>query len=69
LYKIANGFLSSGDAGKPQECLEPFKVLPRRMAAKRQGKMYKLFTDSTYVAVPREDEGVAGFVLSPKPAP
>jgi len=39
VYKIAAGFLSSGGAGKPQECLLPFKVLPHRPAAKRQGKM------------------------------
>jgi len=47
LNKIAAGFLSSGGVGKPQECLLPFKVLPRRMAAKRQGKMCKLFTNSS----------------------
>ena len=47
LCKIAAGFLSSCGAGKPQECLLPFKVLPRHMAAKRQGKMRKLFIDSS----------------------
>ncbi|MDR2713506.1 MAG: immunity 22 family protein, partial [Clostridiales bacterium] len=29
---IQRGFLLSGGAGKPQECLLPFKVLPRRLA-------------------------------------
>ena len=47
LRKIAAGILSSGGAGKPQECLLPFKVLPCHMAAKSQGKMCKLFTDSS----------------------
>jgi len=46
LSKIAAGFLSSGGAGKPQEGLLPFKVLPHHMAAKRQGKMCKLFMGS-----------------------
>ncbi|MCL1873562.1 MAG: hypothetical protein FWF85_05545 [Clostridiales bacterium] len=32
---IRRGFLSSGGVGKPQECLLPFKVFPRRLAAKR----------------------------------
>ena len=49
LRKIAAGFLSSGGMGKPQECLLPFKVLPCHMAAKRQGKMCKLFTDGSLV--------------------
>jgi hypothetical protein len=39
VYKIALGFLLSGGAKKPQECLLPFKVFPCRMTAKRQGKM------------------------------
>ena len=32
---IRRGFLLPGGAAKPQECLLPFKVLPRRMATKR----------------------------------
>ena len=51
LRKIAAGFLSSGGAGKPQECLLPFKVLPRRVAAKRLGKTCKLFIGSSLGAV------------------
>jgi len=47
MNKIAAGFLLSGGVVKPQECLLPFKVLPRRMAAKRQGKMCKLLLDSS----------------------
>jgi len=47
LGKIAAGFLSPCGAGEPQECLLPFKVLPRRMAAKRHGKMRKLFINSS----------------------
>jgi len=47
LRKIAAGFLPSGGAGKPQECLLPFKVLSCRMAVKRQGKMCKLFVSSS----------------------
>jgi len=47
LRKIAAGFLSPCDVEKPQECLLPFKVLLRRMAVKRQGKMYKLFAGSS----------------------
>jgi len=47
LNKIAAGFLLSGGVEKPQECLLPFKVFPRRMAAKRQGKMCKLFMNSS----------------------
>jgi len=39
VYRIAAGFLPSGGAANPQECYVPFKDLPRRMAAKRQGKM------------------------------
>jgi len=36
--RLANraGFLLPCGVEKPQECLVPFKVLPRRMAAKRQ---------------------------------
>jgi hypothetical protein len=47
LRKIAAGFLSSCGGGKPRECLLPFKVFTRRMAAKRQGKMCKLFINSS----------------------
>ena len=47
LRKTAAGFLSSDSAGKPQECLLPFKILPRCMAAKRQGKMCKLLITSS----------------------
>jgi len=46
LRKIAAGFLSSCGEGKTRECLLPFKVFTLRIAAKRQGKMCKLFTNS-----------------------
>ena len=49
MRKIAAGFLSSGGDGKPKECLWPFEVLQHRMAAKRQGKMCKLFPGSSLV--------------------
>ena len=37
--RLPPDFCRPGGAGKPQECLLPFKVLPRHMAAKRQGKV------------------------------
>jgi len=48
LQNYSAGFLPSGGAAKPQECLLPFKVLPYRMTAKRQARNCKSIRPRVY---------------------
>ena len=51
MCKIAAGFLMLGGAGKPQECFVHSKALPCHVAAKRLGKMHRLFLNSSLVRI------------------